>query len=100
LEYKEAAHLLKIQELLRQDYKAFAELSEAIGEVDLAVNMSIYVHKHTWTRPEFTKDRLVEVREGRHPVIEIFLPREQQFVPNDLTMPVEDLVHIVTGPNM
>ena len=100
LEYKEAAHLLKIQELLRQDYKAFAELSEAIGEIDLTVNMSIYVHKHTWTRPEFTKDRLVEVREGRHPVIEIFLPREQQFVPNDLTMPVEDLVHIVTGPNM
>lgn len=100
LEQKEAFHLQELQHTLIKDYGIFAEISDAIAELDLSTSMAGFAKKHNRTKPVFTSDSSLNIEEGRHPVIEHFLPHDQQFVPNDLHMKQEELVHIVTWPNM
>jgi DNA mismatch repair protein MutS len=51
-------------------------------------------------RPVVTEDDAVEIRGGRHPVVELTL-QEERFVPNDAHLDcAEDQVLIITGPNM
>ncbi|MEO8738891.1 MAG: DNA mismatch repair protein MutS, partial [Casimicrobiaceae bacterium] len=50
-----------------------------------------------WARPEFTATTGIDIRGGRHPVVEV---QVEHFIPNDVTLaPVRRLL-IVTGPNM
>ncbi|MCD6569289.1 MAG: DNA mismatch repair protein MutS [Deltaproteobacteria bacterium] len=53
-----------------------------------------------YTRPEVYIDRGIEIRAGRHPVVERVL-KDGEFVPNDEVFDGKtDTVHLITGPNM
>ena len=91
--------------------KQLQEFSEKISRLDLFVSQALLAHEKKFTKPEFTKNNAMSIIEGRHPVIEEFLPRDQQFIPNDLKLNselrmqsaewYEDwFLHIITGPNM
>lgn len=58
---------------------------------------------HGWTRPEMTDEKVLEIEGGRHPVVELHLPKGE-FVPNDLSVSSEDddvpSFALITGPNM
>jgi len=88
------------------------EFSEWIARLDLFVAQALLAHEKKFTKPLFVSNDSVHIIEGRHPVIEEFLPRDQQFIPNDLTLDwniienwklkIENsgFLHIITGPNM
>jgi DNA mismatch repair protein MutS len=44
-------------------------------------------------------DAVLDIREGRHPVVERFLSAER-FVPNDITLEEGEIIRVITGPNM
>ena len=52
-----------------------------------------------YTRPEVHTGFEVDIRGGRHPVVETMMPREE-FIPNDLLLDEEGRIIILTGPNM
>ena len=57
--------------------------------------------KHNYTRPEFSDQIVLEVKEGRHPVIEHQLPAGTPFIANDLLLdPHTQQIIMITGPNM
>ena len=57
--------------------------------------------KHNYTRPEFSDQTVLEVKEGRHPVIEHQLPAGTPFIANDLLLdPHTQQIIMITGPNM
>ena len=52
-----------------------------------------------YNRPEILNDTILDIREGRHPVVEQLLSSER-FVPNDVTFKNGEIVRVITGPNM
>jgi DNA mismatch repair protein MutS len=57
--------------------------------------------ENNYVRPELNDSRILDVTEGRHPVIEKQLPSGESYVPNDLVLDTEDQqIIILTGPNM
>jgi DNA mismatch repair protein MutS len=50
-------------------------------------------------RPELVEEGVVDIRAGRHPVVEARL-RDEPFVPNDVKLTPDELIHVITGPNM
>ena len=92
-----AALLTELQQhidLLKQNAAAVAQLDVLWSFADLAL-------KNNYTRPEFSGETLLEVKEGRHPVIEHQLPPGTPFIANDLLLDSNtQQIIMITGPNM
>jgi len=61
--------------------------------------------KYNYTRPQINEDEVIEIIEGRHPVIERLIQLgkmpDQRFIPNDLLIGTEEQkIILLTGPNM
>ena len=52
-----------------------------------------------YTKPEIREDGVLEIHDGRHPVVESTYQRER-FIPNDVVFEKGEIVRIITGPNM
>ncbi len=74
--------------------------AEALAEVDVLLSLAETARRHNYCRPVLDESRVLNIRNGRHPVIEQ-VQTDCAFVPNDTEMHEEhDRVLILTGPNM
>jgi len=74
--------------------------SEVVARADALACFAEVAARNGYVRPEITTDDRIEVRAGRHPVVELTL-EEERFVPNDAHLDCsEEQVLIITGPNM
>ena len=74
--------------------------AEALAEVDVLLSLAETARRHNYCRPILDESRVLNIRNGRHPVIEQ-VQTDCAFVPNDTEMYEEhDRVLILTGPNM
>lgn len=102
----------KIQEL---EERLFRELVEEIGQyiqpiqlnaqliarLDCLFSLAKVAQKNEYTRPELDESTALDVKSGRHPVIETQLPIGEPFVPNDLYLDSDSVqIVLITGPNM
>ncbi len=72
----------------------------AIAELDVATGLAEVAALHGYCRPEVDDGDTIEIRAGRHPVVERMLP-PGTFVPNDVRLSTsEEQIIILTGPNM
>ncbi|MFB3844755.1 MAG: DNA mismatch repair protein MutS [Candidatus Cloacimonadaceae bacterium] len=79
---------------------ALQALSETVALLDVYAGLAFLAHQNNYCKPEFTTERTLEIRNGRHPVIEQLLTGEE-FIPNDTFLNCEDnRIAIITGPNM
>ncbi|MFB6084948.1 MAG: DNA mismatch repair protein MutS [Halorientalis sp.] len=72
------------------------DVGRALAELDALASLATHAVRNDWTRPELVEGRELEIRQGRHPVVE----QTTSFVPNDLSMDDDRRFLIVTGPNM
>jgi DNA mismatch repair protein MutS len=76
------------------------QVSEALALLDVFAGLAEVAVRHNYTRPELDDGPTIEIREGRHPVVERTL-HDELFVPNDVHLDSNDAqVVILTGPNM
>lgn len=73
--------------------------ADRIGELDAVLSLSLAAVKGNMVRPVYNRDRIMEIKNSRHPVVEKILG-EEYFVPNDIYSDEESRIHIITGPNM
>ena len=73
--------------------------SARIASVDVLASLAEIAEVRGYVRPEVTTGFDLEVRAGRHPVVETMMPREE-FIPSDITLDTQERVVILTGPNM
>jgi len=72
-----------------------------VARLDVLWCFSALAIKHNYTRPEFSDQTILEVKSGRHPVIEHQLPAGTPFIANDLLLdPETQQIIMITGPNM
>lgn len=73
--------------------------AHAIAELDVYAALAEVAIRQRYARPELVAESVIEIRGGRHPVVENRL-RDEPFVPNDVTLNADELIHVITGPNM
>ncbi|MBR1517163.1 MAG: DNA mismatch repair protein MutS [Bacteroidales bacterium] len=79
---------------IQYDAQLIARLDCLQGFVDVAL-------KGNYCRPQFVEDNLIDIHEGRHPVIETQLPLGETYVSNNVFLDGEtQQIIIITGPNM
>lgn len=72
-----------------------------IAQLDTLLSFSVLGSTLPYTRPLITDDNSLEIKEGRHPIIESSLPLGDKYIPNDLVLDEnEQQIIIITGPNM
>jgi DNA mismatch repair protein MutS len=68
---------------------ALTRFAEVISWLDVYTSHALFAHEKKYIQPELINNTSLVITGGRHPVIEAFLPRDQQFIPNDLFLNVE-----------
>jgi DNA mismatch repair protein MutS len=75
--------------------------SALIARLDCLQSFAVISTENNYVRPVLNDSRILDIIEGRHPVIEKQLPPGESYVPNDLILDTEDQqIIILTGPNM
>lgn len=72
-----------------------------IAQIDCLVSFAKVAIKQNYCRPSVNDDKAIDIKEGRHPVIETQLPAGEEYISNSVFL--DDLsqqIMIITGPNM
>ena len=83
---------------INKDLKILVDCAASLAELDVLSSMSERAVSLNFCKPELTEENLIEIKGGRHPVIEQTI--ESPFIPNDLEMDQKKRMLIITGPNM
>ncbi len=71
-----------------------------LAELDSYLSLATVAARNKYVRPEVTQDDRIEIKDGRHPVVEQFV-KDTYFVPNDVTLDTaKNRLMLITGPNM
>ena len=75
--------------------------SRILAKLDVLAGFARQAAEHRYCRPSMDEGRVLDIREGRHPVIETLMPPGEEYVPNDVYLDNEkQQIIILTGPNM
>jgi DNA mismatch repair protein MutS len=83
--------------------RAIRAAAEAVADLDALVSLAEVARRDGWVRPGVDAGEILDIRAGRHPVVEAQLAqgRGEAFVPNDVQLdPDGTALLILTGPNM
>ena len=97
----EKSLLYNIRKHINKYLKKIKNNAKIIAEIDCLNSFSIVSYEHRYIRPELTSNfENIEIKNGRHPVVEKLLPPGEDFIPNNLSMDKGEKILLVTGPNM
>ncbi len=86
---------------IAQHTKAIQLNSQVIARLDCLLSFSVSAKENNYTRPEINDSYVLDIKEGRHPVIEQQLPLGEEYVSNNVYLDTEkQQIIIITGPNM
>ena len=75
--------------------------SRILAKVDVLAGFAQQALEHQYCRPELNDTKVLDIRQGRHPVIETLMPAGEEYVPNDVLLDSDkQQIIILTGPNM
>jgi DNA mismatch repair protein MutS len=90
----------ELKERVAEDVTALMGTARTAAKLDVAASMAEVAVRRGYTRPVVDGSSLVNIRDGRHPVLETLMP-EGEFVPNDAELDGDDIqIVLITGPNM
>ena len=73
--------------------------AQITAELDVIASLAEAAEREAYVRPVVTEGFDLSIAAGRHPVVERMMPREK-FIPNDIRLPGNARMIILTGPNM
>ena len=72
-----------------------------VAQMDCLISFAKTAEQHHYVKPQIDESCVIDIRQGRHPVIETQLPPGEPYVPNDILLDAEkQQIMIITGPNM
>ena len=95
LEYK---LFIEIRDYIREYIGIIQDVSRVIAEVDMMASLATVSEENGYVRPVITNERVISIKDGRHPVVEKVSKKE--YVPNDIMMGKGVDILLITGPNM
>ena len=77
------------------------EDASIIARMDCLLSFAVQAVERKYCRPEVNDSQVLDIREGRHPVIETLMRVGEKYVPNDVRLDdSQQQIIIITGPNM
>ena len=71
-----------------------------LAKLDVYCSLASVAAKNNYVCPSINDSKMIEIRDGRHPVVELFV-KDSYFVPNDTHLDMKNSrLMIITGPNM
>ncbi len=90
----------QVREAIADQVQRLQTTSQAIAAVDVLCSLAKVAQQNHYVKPQMDDTDVIDIRDGRHPVVEQVLEGEL-FVPNDTLLNCgDDRVYIITGPNM
>ena len=89
---------IELRERAAESMDALQGTARALAELDALLSLAAVADERGYVRPEILEEPVLEIREGRHPVLEKLLA--DRFVPNDVVVPGDARILLITGPNM
>jgi len=90
----------QIRNGLYEKVELLQQYVQIIALLDVQTNLAHIAYQRNYVKPEFNNSGIISVRDSRHPVIERLLTGED-YIPNDIEMDnVNNIIHLITGPNM
>lgn len=75
--------------------------AQLIAKLDVLLNFAVIAEKNYYIKPEISDTKILDIKGGRHPVIERNLPIGEDYITNDTYLdPDTQQIIIITGPNM
>ena len=75
--------------------------ANVIAHLDCLLSAAKTAEENHYVRPVIDSSAVIDIRQGRHPVIETQLPIGEHYVPNDILLDADhQQIIIITGPNM
>ncbi|MDL2224304.1 DNA mismatch repair protein MutS [Bacteroidales bacterium OttesenSCG-928-M06] len=72
-----------------------------IAQIDCLLSFAKIAEKNKYIRPKINDSNIIDIKNGRHPVIETLLPPGESYIPNDVYLDdKKQQIVIITGPNM
>ena len=97
----EEAHFEELVELAVAGREAIAATAAALARIDVAAGQAERAAQGGWALPRIAEEPCLDIRGGRHPVVEAALAgRGERFVANDCTLAESDRLWLIGGPNM
>ncbi len=91
----------EIYEEIKQEIKKYIlrlqKLSLVIAKIDVFSSLAMVAINNNFVKPSFNNDDKVEIIDGRHPIVESMV---KNYINNDVVMDSNNIVKIITGPNM
>ena len=92
--------LCKIRESIANEVKRLQKTARALATLDVLASLAEVAVNNNYTCPQITNDGIINIKDGRHPVVEALLDGTP-FVPNDAKLDLdENRCEIITGPNV
>jgi DNA mismatch repair protein MutS len=91
----------KLRQHVAMHVQALQENARQIATLDCLLALAEVAADGKYCRPQIEESEVIDIRQGRHPVVEKLLPFGEAFVPNDAYLDGStDQILIITGPNM
>lgn len=75
--------------------------AQLIAKLDVLLNFAVIAEKNYYTQPTINDSKILDIKGGRHPVIEKNLPIDEDYITNDTFLDQDSQqIIIITGPNM
>ncbi len=92
---------VEVRTRVAREVARLQETARILAELDVLASLAEAAARYGYVKPIVDEGDEIEIREGRHPVVERYLPEGKRFVPNDTML---NLTHhrliLLTGPNM
>ncbi|GAA0236595.1 DNA mismatch repair protein MutS [Metaclostridioides mangenotii] len=91
---------INIRNAIYKNIDRIQKVANTIANIDVFVSMATVAHHNNYVKPNINTEDRLDIKNGRHPVIENIVG-EENFVPNDTYLNSgENIINIITGPNM
>ena len=90
----------EIRNQIADEITRIQKTANAVSKLDVIASLALVAEKNNYVRPKINEKGVIDIKEGRHPVVEKMIPNDL-FISNDTYL--DDKKHrisIITGPNM
>ena len=90
----------QVRDTIAAEIERIQKTAKAVAALDAFASLAVVAERNNYTRPKINEKGILDIKEGRHPVVEQMIPNDM-FISNDTYL--DDKKHrisIITGPNM
>ncbi len=90
----------EIRDFVAEKLVKVQETASAVAQLDVLCSFAYVSLKNEYTKPDISIDGIIDIKDGRHPVVELMIS-DEMYVPNDTYLDMNsNRMAIITGPNM